>query len=342
MHAGPHPQLNSVAPPLHIISTEGVTVSERREFWQSGGSFLFGALQLEQHGREPFDARLFYTGLGDLIFCRLAARVAHRAVRTKAVALRDDRPFFKAVLQTKGRSVIAQRGCTTQLLPGEWVVYDAAQAYSVSLNAGAELSMILVPREKIVMRGFDLRSFVLRPFSARRGFGKLIWNLLDTTMDQISELQNHFRSDVAEIAAQMFRTALFDSFDGRSPVNSSTALRERVKFYISAHLSDPDLSIAKLAELSHCSKRYLHLIFRAEGVSISDYILKSRLERCHAEFQNPASAHRSITDIAYSWGFNNSNHFSRCFKREFGIPPRELRSDLRLWPRVAVGATRPS
>ncbi|MGH9717137.1 MAG: helix-turn-helix domain-containing protein [Candidatus Acidiferrales bacterium] len=342
MHAGVQFPLDTAAPPLQIVSTDGVRASDRREFWQSGGSSLFGALQLEQHSREPFDANFSYARLGDLLFCRLAARVSHRAVRTKAVALRDDRPFLKAVLQTKGRSVIAQSGCTTPLLPGEWAIYDAGAPYSVALTAGAEFSMILVPREKIVTRGFDVRRLVLRPFSARRGLGKLIWSLLDTTIEQIAELHHRSGFDVAEIVAQMFRMALFDSFDGRDPVNSSNALRERVKFYISAHLSDPDLSIAKLAELTHCSKRYLHMIFRPEGVSISDFILKSRLERCRAELLSPSGVHRSITDIAYSWGFNNSNHFSRCFRRQFGVAPRELRNGGGWWPRVAAATTTPS
>jgi AraC-like DNA-binding protein len=342
MHSGAHLQLNSAAPPLQIVSTASVSASERREFWRSGGALLFGPLQLEQRGRETFDANLSYTRFGDLIFCRLAARVSHRAIRSNAAALGDDRPFLKAVLQTRGRSVIAQNGRTTPLLPGEWTVYDAGDPYSVTLTAGGEFSLIMMPREKIVTRGFDLRSLVLRPLSARRGLGKLIWGLVDNTIDQIPDLQPHSSADVAEIVAQMFRLALFDSLDGRAPLSSSEALRHRVKLYISAHLKDPEFSLGKLAELTHCSKRYLHMIFRAEGVSISDYILKSRLERCRTDLLDPAIAHRSITEIAYSWGFNNSNHFSRCFKRKFGMAPRSLRNDLRVWPRFGAMAAKPS
>ncbi|HXU20474.1 MAG TPA: helix-turn-helix domain-containing protein, partial [Verrucomicrobiae bacterium] len=81
-----------------------------------------------------------------------------------------------------------------------------------------------------------------------------------------------------------------------------------------------------------CTKRYLHMIFHSEDVSISDYILKLRLERCREDLLNPACAHKSITDIAYSWGFNNSNHFSRCFKRAFGVAPRRTRSEFAPWP----------
>ena len=38
-------------------------------------------------------------------------------------------------------------------------------------------------------------------------------------------------------------------------------------------------------------------------------------------------AHRTITDIAFSWGFQNSTHFSRRFKDEFGLSPHEFRNE---------------
>jgi len=32
-----------------------------------------------------------------------------------------------------------------------------------------------------------------------------------------------------------------------------------------------------------------------------------------------------VTEIAFRWGFKDSAHFSRAFKREFGISPSEVR-----------------
>jgi AraC-like DNA-binding protein len=336
-----HLALNEPAPPLQSISTSGVKASERHEFWETGARFLFGALTLEELSSDPFDANFSYTSIGDLIFCRLSARAPHRVTRTGAVAAHDDRPFLKAVLQTRGRSTIAQSGRTTTLHSGEWTVYDAGQPYNVVLSPGGEFSLLLVPRAKVVSRDLDLRGFILRRFSADRGLGKLIWSLVGNTVDQIPELQRRSSFDLAEIVAQMTRLALLDSLAeenlDNSALNSRDQLRERVKFYISAHLSDPELSIDKLAGLARCSKRYLHMIFRPENRSISDYILQARLERCRADLLDPKLARRSITEIAYAWGFNSSNHFSRCFKREFGVSPRELRAD-RAWPIAALAS----
>jgi AraC-like DNA-binding protein len=340
-----HLALNEAAPALQSISTNGIKISDRHEFWEEGGRFLFGALTLEELSREPFGGSFSYTPIGDLIFCRLSASSPHRVSRVEAVAAHDDRPFLKAVLQTRGRSVISQSGRMASLYSGEWTVYDAGQPYSVALSAGGEFSMLLVPRSKVVSRGIDLRGLVLRRFSADRGLGNLIWNLIGNTVDQIPDLPNRTSFDLAEIVAQMTRLALLDSFAaeddeaGAMPLNSRDQLRERVKFYISAHLADPELSIDKLAALARCSKRYLHMIFRSENHSISDYIVQARLARCRKDLLDPRHARRSITEIAYGWGFNSSNHFSRCFKREFGMSPRALRAE-RPWSAADMDAAR--
>lgn len=202
--------------------------------------------------------------------------------------------------------------------------------------------MLLVPRSKVVSRSLNLRGLVLRRFPGDRGLGKLIWSLIGNTVDQMPELPNRSSFDLAEIVAQMTRLALLDCLatddEGRGGhLNSRDALRERVKFYISAHLADPELSIDKLAALARCSKRYLHMIFRPEDRSISDYIVQARLARCRTDLLDPRYGRRSITEIAYAWGFNSSNHFSRCFKREFGISPRALRAE-RSWATPAFAA----
>ena len=35
----------------------------------------------------------------------------------------------------------------------------------------------------------------------------------------------------------------------------------------------------------------------------------------------------SISDVAFRWGFNDAGHFSRAFKDQFGVTPREYRQD---------------
>ncbi|MGD1212428.1 MAG: hypothetical protein ABR973_13855 [Candidatus Acidiferrales bacterium] len=98
---------------------------------------VFGSLEVELRSSEAFSASFEYTTVADLIFCRLASHVPHRAVRTEALARQDDRAFVKAVLLTKGSSVLEQNGRTTHLRTGEWSIYDTSKPYSMTIPCRA-------------------------------------------------------------------------------------------------------------------------------------------------------------------------------------------------------------
>jgi AraC-like DNA-binding protein len=38
-----------------------------------------------------------------------------------------------------------------------------------------------------------------------------------------------------------------------------------------------------------------------------------------------ASPGASITEVAFELGFNDSAYFARCFRQQFGVPPRDWR-----------------
>ncbi|HTW22063.1 MAG TPA: helix-turn-helix domain-containing protein [Candidatus Baltobacteraceae bacterium] len=317
--------------PVTCVSTRDVDLSDRREYWEAQSSSVFGALDIQME-RDEFTANFEYTTLADVVFARLASEIPHRAIRTANLAAQDERSFVKMALVTKGLSVLEQGGRSTTLRAGEWSVYDTSKPYSMTIPNRVDMLLLLIPRDKFPTRSFDLQELVARRFTRRNGIGKLMWSLVPTTFDQIPELRRESSHDLAEIVAQMTRVALLELSDRPASLDSKEALRERVKLYIASHLGDPDLSITKLAGANGCTKRYLHMAFQSERMSISDYILRLRLERAREDLLQPASLHRSITDIAYSWGFNNSNHFSRCFKQAFGVSPRDLRLEFADWP----------
>ena len=47
------------------------------------------------------------------------------------------------------------------------------------------------------------------------------------------------------------------------------------------------------------------------------------LEECRAALMNQGD--RSVTDIAYAWGFNSLTTFNRTFRRAFSVAPGEMR-----------------
>jgi len=105
--------------------------------------------------------------------------------------------------------------------------------------------------------------------------------------------------------------------------HASDALRHRIEGYIRDQIRDPELTIDKIAGALRCSKRYLHMAFAASDRSIADHIWTTRLDGCRGDLERHAD--RTISEIAFAWGFSSSAHFSRSFRKRFGVTPSEFR-----------------
>jgi AraC family transcriptional activator of tynA and feaB len=67
-------------------------------------------------------------------------------------------------------------------------------------------------------------------------------------------------------------------------------------------------------------------LFEDEDTSLMRYVLRRRLEHGHSELLRAGSGGR-LYDIALCWGFNDPSHFSRAFRKQFGVSPRSLQRD---------------
>jgi AraC-like DNA-binding protein len=46
------------------------------------------------------------------------------------------------------------------------------------------------------------------------------------------------------------------------------------------------------------------------------------LQNCRHELETHGG--RTVTDVAFSWGFSSSSHFSRVFRKYFGVVPSSI------------------
>ena len=100
------------------------------------------------------------------------------------------------------------------------------------------------------------------------------------------------------------------------------AMYIRAQAFIREHLRDPELCIDQISAALGCTKRYLHMLFSDKGMTVSDYIWRARLLHCRQELETQNG--KTITDVAFSWGFSSSSHFSRVFRKHFGFVPSAI------------------
>ena len=92
--------------------------------------------------------------------------------------------------------------------------------------------------------------------------------------------------------------------------------------YIKDHISR-EITAEELASLCGYSLYHLSSVFRAcFGCSIGRYIQEEKLREAARKLQQG----RKITDVAYDTGFDTGSGFTRAFRRQFGVPPREYLS----------------
>ncbi len=103
-------------------------------------------------------------------------------------------------------------------------------------------------------------------------------------------------------------------------------LSELVFEYINANITE-DLTLEQIAEHFFVSKYYVSHIFKdASGISLHQYVIKKRLNACRSAI----AAGEPITLVAEKFGFSDYTAFYRAFKKEYGVSPKDYRSQVLL------------
>lgn len=91
--------------------------------------------------------------------------------------------------------------------------------------------------------------------------------------------------------------------------------------HIATHL-DGDLSLAALANIAHFSPFHFHRIFKdTVGQTLNQYVNRARLEQA-AKLMRSDLGLRAL-DAALACGYTSAEGFSRAFKKQYGLSPRE-------------------
>ena len=185
----------------------------------------------------------------------------------------------------------------------------------------------MLPGAALRARLRQAEALTARAVSGSRGAGHLMINMIRTLADDIEALEPESAVAVGQSVEHILIAGL-RSLPGarqRSPSNLTVLHREQVRAFICARLRDPDLNVQRIAAHLRLSVSTVHRAFAGEDCSVSDWIRSQRLEGARDDLADPRLAQRSVSEIAFSWGFSEAAHFSRAFRARFGVAPRDMR-----------------
>ncbi|MPT49221.1 MAG: helix-turn-helix domain-containing protein [Sphingobium sp.] len=297
------------------FATKAANRHERSMQWQNVTRAPYAVLGDDR------EASIRGCDLGELRLCSVILG-EHRLENDSPT--RNDDGSIKFLFQEEGECHLEQCGKTITLTAGQWCAIDKNQPYCTD-SAGTTRQLALsLPKRRI--NGWHCTSHALiLPQGFLQGAGNVLHESANAAISAATLLGRRDRARLGDVLVHMINMA-WQADPLTAGSRTSRARRIAVMNFVERNLANPDLDISYIADALGYSKRTLHKLFADDTATLSRQIWNRRLEHCRQQLLDPAQAGRSITEIAHSWGFSDSQHFSRAFKARFGTPPRDFRN----------------
>jgi AraC-like DNA-binding protein len=305
-------------------SIDRVPTNDRTDAWQDVLSRSYREWQVPQRLPATFYARVKqhdFAGAG------IVETVCDPCIgqRTHAQIRHDDELYVGVQLTTGGRERFRMGDGGVEVTSGDLVVWTTDQEVQFEVLERLHKVTLMIPwtlmRERLPERK---RPPAGGKIESRIGVGSLLAVHLLALSNQIDSLEQSVQASVSRSTLELLGIAL----SGQQPsamFDASAAMLRRVKDFILQHLHEEDLNPTRIAEANNISLRYLHMLFQRSELTVSGFMLDSRLQVCKQALMDPAFQRLQISEIAFRWGFNSLSHFCRTFRQRYGASPGDMR-----------------
>jgi AraC-like DNA-binding protein len=311
---------------LESFSTAGLDPRRKLAFWNDCASESFSPLVSEPEDIRAFNGSIVRGSIGDMSLAE-AYSDAQLVSHSRSHVARTTNSIFFLQLMLEGESISRQDGRESHLRAGDFTLCDSTRRYEITFTGPNRMLVLGIPSAKLRRQVGWPECVCAIPMPGNRGASGLLSQLLRQYWSEYHRgLDEQTGSRVSIAILDLIGAAYSDLPQALADRSSlGTAHRIRIINYIEAHLHDPDLTPTKIAENCKMTARYLHHLFSDQDETVARYILRRRLEACSRALQSGAQRGRTVTAIAFDYGFNSPTHFGRVFRAKYNATPREFR-----------------
>ncbi|MBT2395039.1 AraC family transcriptional regulator [Streptomyces sp. ISL-100] len=224
--------------------------------------------------------------------------------------------FLYLGMHVRGSVTSLREGTKSPLEPNDLVFCDPARRHLLRFGDDCQMIFFRIPRCYLGVTDSELKQVVGVPVRGGEGLGALVSDFLSALAVKAEFRRSTIGDRLARTAVHLLSVLVMELLEtdtADEPADASRVGNEtlsRIRAFIEEHLMDPDLSPESIARAHHISVRYLHKLFQSDGITVSQWVRRRRLESCRIE---PGRSNRSFTvaAVAHRWGFSSPSHFSR-------------------------------
>ena len=258
--------------------------------------------------------------------------VYHQAEGLRSMHKHDDRLELNFILSGNGTQVIDGELCNVQA--GDVLIYNGGVLHDESLMLCSNLEAWCIAVKDLKLPARPVNELVPKNFRPRIPCQAVaeelaqLFPLVQRYAQQPADypVANALARAIVLIVYKVLRSTVLDAN------KEKIFIVERVRNYIEEHY-DEDLTLTELSGLVRSGESYLsHAFKKATGYSPQQYILRRRIGKAQCLLIYTSL---SLTEISARVGYEDSNYFSRVFKKIIGMPPRLYRQK---WREMSAGS----
>jgi AraC-like DNA-binding protein len=308
-----------------IFSTHSLHPRDRLDYWLDVSGQLVVKTNCRPDIADPFFAELAAESLANIGLMRVRMSTVNITHDKTHVARGADDDLL-VCQPLSGSYFIEQDNREVVCGVGEFSLLETRLPYAVRIAKNSKIVIAKVPREDLECRIGCVSSFAAREGDGSRGVTKLMSSLLTLLPQLVSDLDPQDKVIIGTQLLDLLGASLVDSGKKAKLSSSKAHLLLNLRTAMLERLSQPHVTVQEIAASAGVSVRYANSLLGAQNQSLSHLFMEMRLERCKRSLEDPSQAHRSISEIAYAWGFSDTTHFTRRFKKMYGVLPSEFRN----------------
>ena len=307
--------------------TQDVDEKHRIDYWREYICQEFVKLDCENSSMDSFEGEIRGgLNLGELRFSEVSAD-PQIVTRTKAqIACSNDDDFLIS-FQLSQNGLVKQNGRHAIITPGDFVLYDSTEPYTLDFNRRFHQLILQMPKRVLNQYLSNPEQYTAVTISGNDGIGAVLSEFVFSLVREYQQL-DPVHPALADNLLNMIAMAISSSVlcqQLKQQSCSKNILKIKVLHFIENNYSNHQLSNQDIADAHGISLRYLYKLFHQHEVSLHQLIQQKRLEKSRELLKNSSYANCNLDNLSYSVGFISSAHFSRAFKKYFGICPSDFR-----------------